>query len=173
MASNKKKNGNNKKPGGCFGCLGCLGLILIFGLLFGACSAIFSDETEEQDTVDTRNEEITPVEEKQEEPAVTEDEPVVEEEKEDSSVTEDEPVVEEKQESEPAVEEAPESVEPAEEEPVAEEETVVEEEEPVTESVYYKNCSEARAAGAAPVHKGEPGYASHLDRDGDGIGCDS
>ncbi|MBA2946903.1 excalibur calcium-binding domain-containing protein [Streptomyces himalayensis] len=40
------------------------------------------------------------------------------------------------------------------------------------ESVYYGNCSEARAAGAAPVHRGEPGYGSHLDRDGDGVGCD-
>ncbi|MBA4865200.1 excalibur calcium-binding domain-containing protein [Streptomyces sp. PSKA54] len=40
------------------------------------------------------------------------------------------------------------------------------------ESVHYGNCSEARAAGAAPVHRGEPGYGSHLDRDGDGVGCD-
>lgn len=39
--------------------------------------------------------------------------------------------------------------------------------------VYYANCSEARAAGAAPIHRGEPGYASHLDRDGDGVGCDT
>jgi outer membrane biosynthesis protein TonB len=39
-------------------------------------------------------------------------------------------------------------------------------------SVYYKNCDAARAAGAAPVHRGDPGYASHLDRDGDGIGCE-
>ncbi|MFJ2772572.1 excalibur calcium-binding domain-containing protein [Streptomyces sp. NPDC087300] len=39
--------------------------------------------------------------------------------------------------------------------------------------MYYKNCSEARAAGAAPIHRGEPGYGRHLDRDGDGIGCDS
>jgi hypothetical protein len=38
--------------------------------------------------------------------------------------------------------------------------------------VYYKNCSEARAAGAAPVMEGDPGYAPHLDRDGDGIGCE-
>ncbi|MFC9542972.1 excalibur calcium-binding domain-containing protein [Lysinibacillus sp. NPDC056959] len=38
--------------------------------------------------------------------------------------------------------------------------------------VYYKNCTQARAAGAAPIHRGEPGYAKHLDRDGDGIGCD-
>ncbi|MFE2318599.1 excalibur calcium-binding domain-containing protein [Streptomyces sp. NPDC059441] len=40
-------------------------------------------------------------------------------------------------------------------------------------SVYYANCSEARAAGAAPIHRGEPGYASRLDRDGDGTACDS
>ncbi|HZH44817.1 MAG TPA: excalibur calcium-binding domain-containing protein [Lysobacter sp.] len=38
--------------------------------------------------------------------------------------------------------------------------------------VYYPNCSAARAAGAAPVRRGEPGYAPHLDRDDDGIGCE-
>lgn len=38
--------------------------------------------------------------------------------------------------------------------------------------VYYANCTEARAAGAAPVRRGDPGYASHLDRDNDGIGCE-
>lgn len=37
---------------------------------------------------------------------------------------------------------------------------------------YYKNCAEARAAGAAPIHEGEPGYRSGLDRDGDGIACE-
>lgn len=37
---------------------------------------------------------------------------------------------------------------------------------------YYANCSAARAAGAAPVRRGDPGYASHLDRDGDGVGCE-
>ncbi|MFJ9173930.1 excalibur calcium-binding domain-containing protein [Streptomyces sp. NPDC102360] len=40
-------------------------------------------------------------------------------------------------------------------------------------SVSYDNCTAARAAGAAPIHRGEPGYAPHLDRDGDGIGCDT
>ncbi|WP_307814472.1 excalibur calcium-binding domain-containing protein [Glycomyces sp. YM15] len=40
------------------------------------------------------------------------------------------------------------------------------------ESVYYKNCDAVRAAGAAPIHSGEPGYGSHLDRDGDGTGCE-
>ncbi|AZL07732.1 hypothetical protein CXR25_15265 [Brevibacterium aurantiacum] len=39
-------------------------------------------------------------------------------------------------------------------------------------SVYYKNCTAVRDAGAAPVRRGDPGYASHLDRDGDGIGCE-
>jgi hypothetical protein len=39
-------------------------------------------------------------------------------------------------------------------------------------SVYYANCAAARADGAAPVHRGDPGYGSHLDRDGDGIGCE-
>jgi hypothetical protein len=37
---------------------------------------------------------------------------------------------------------------------------------------YYANCSEARAAGAAPVRRGDPGYAPHLDRDSDGVGCE-
>jgi hypothetical protein len=37
---------------------------------------------------------------------------------------------------------------------------------------YYRNCSAARAAGAAPVREGDPGYAPHLDRDGDGVGCE-
>ncbi|GGW81166.1 hypothetical protein GCM10010383_06340 [Streptomyces lomondensis] len=39
--------------------------------------------------------------------------------------------------------------------------------------VYYANCSAVRAAGAAPIHRGEPGYASHLDRDNDGVACDT
>src|SRR5688572_2244897 len=38
--------------------------------------------------------------------------------------------------------------------------------------VYYPNCAAAREAGAAPVRRGAPGYASHLDRDGDGVGCE-
>lgn len=38
--------------------------------------------------------------------------------------------------------------------------------------VYYKNCSAVRAAGKAPLYRGQPGYASHLDRDHDGIACE-
>lgn len=37
---------------------------------------------------------------------------------------------------------------------------------------YYKNCTEVRQAGKAPILKGDPGYGSHLDRDGDGIACE-
>jgi hypothetical protein len=40
-------------------------------------------------------------------------------------------------------------------------------------SVYYKNCTAVRAAGAAPLYRGQPGYSSHLDRDGDGVACES
>ena len=36
----------------------------------------------------------------------------------------------------------------------------------------YANCAAARAAGAAPVRRGEPGYGRHLDRDDDGVGCE-
>jgi hypothetical protein len=41
-----------------------------------------------------------------------------------------------------------------------------------TAGVYYANCTAARAAGAAPLHVGEPGYRSALDRDKDGIACE-
>jgi hypothetical protein len=36
----------------------------------------------------------------------------------------------------------------------------------------YANCAAARAAGAAPVRRDDPGYGPHLDRDGDGVGCE-
>lgn len=36
----------------------------------------------------------------------------------------------------------------------------------------FENCDAARAEGAAPVRRGDPGYGPHLDRDNDGIGCE-
>lgn len=36
----------------------------------------------------------------------------------------------------------------------------------------YKNCSEVRAAGAAPIRVGEPGFSTKFDGDGDGVGCE-
>ncbi|WP_313025652.1 excalibur calcium-binding domain-containing protein [Mobilicoccus sp.] len=44
------------------------------------------------------------------------------------------------------------------------------EEEP--EGEVYANCSEARAAGAAPLYRGDPGYRPKLDRDDDGVACE-
>ncbi|GAA3010944.1 excalibur calcium-binding domain-containing protein [Actinokineospora diospyrosa] len=40
-------------------------------------------------------------------------------------------------------------------------------------NVYYKNCDAARAAGAAPIHVGEPGYRIALDRNKDGVACEN
>ena len=40
-------------------------------------------------------------------------------------------------------------------------------------SVSYANCAAVKAAGAAPIYRGQPGYGSHLDRDNDGIGCET
>lgn len=39
-------------------------------------------------------------------------------------------------------------------------------------AAYYPNCAAARAAGAAPIRRGQPGYRPGLDRDGDGIACE-
>jgi hypothetical protein len=39
-------------------------------------------------------------------------------------------------------------------------------------SVSYANCTAVRAAGAAPIRRGQPGYSTKLDRDGDGIACE-
>jgi len=41
-----------------------------------------------------------------------------------------------------------------------------------TPTTAFANCAAARAAGRAPVRRGEPGYGPHLDRDNDGIGCE-
>ncbi|MGP5044090.1 excalibur calcium-binding domain-containing protein [Glutamicibacter ardleyensis] len=30
-----------------------------------------------------------------------------------------------------------------------------------------------KAAGAAPIYRGDPGYSGKLDRDGDGVACES
>ncbi len=39
-------------------------------------------------------------------------------------------------------------------------------------SASYQNCDAVRAAGAAPIHPGDPGWQQKFDRDGDGIGCE-
>lgn len=50
--------------------------------------------------------------------------------------------------------------------------------EPISENnseipVFYQNCDEAREYGAAPVYEDDPGYSPALDRDGDGVGCET
>lgn len=39
-------------------------------------------------------------------------------------------------------------------------------------AVYYSGCNQARAAGAAPLYRGQPGYRPEMDGDGDGIACE-
>ena len=43
---------------------------------------------------------------------------------------------------------------------------------PAPSDVVYKNCNEVRAAGAAPIRTGEPGFSTRFDGDGDGVGCE-
>ncbi|MGZ0153307.1 excalibur calcium-binding domain-containing protein [Kribbella sp. WER1] len=42
---------------------------------------------------------------------------------------------------------------------------------PTPTEVVYKNCAEVRAAGKAPLHRGDPGYSEQLDHNGDGVAC--
>ena len=57
---------------------------------------------------------------------------------------------------------------PAQEQPAQEPQSEPEEQ----ARTYYANCTEAKAAGAAPLYRGEPGYRDKLDRDHDGIACE-
>lgn len=43
---------------------------------------------------------------------------------------------------------------------------------PAPPAAYYASCAAVRAAGAAPIRLGQPGYSTKLDRDGDGVGCE-
>ncbi len=44
---------------------------------------------------------------------------------------------------------------------------------PPPAAVSYANCTEVKAAGAAPIRVGDPGWAGTFDGDGDGVGCES
>ena len=41
-----------------------------------------------------------------------------------------------------------------------------------SQQVYYANCTDVEAAGAAPIYAGDFGYSRDLDRDGDGVACE-
>ncbi|WP_424765721.1 MBL fold metallo-hydrolase [Paenibacillus sp. sgz302251] len=45
-------------------------------------------------------------------------------------------------------------------------------EKPQQDNVVYANCTAVREAGKAPIRKGDPGYSTKLDRDGDGVACE-
>ncbi len=72
--------------------------------------------------------------------------------------------------------------EPASEEPAEASDTPEVEEEPAppapapqpvrAPTQMYSSCAQARAAGAAPLYEGDPGYNPRLDRDKDGVACE-
>src|SRR6185312_11349344 len=68
--------------------------------------------------------------------------------------------------NEPVVLPPPAPVEPA---PPAEPAPLVEVPAP---EAFYQNCAAVRAAGAAPIRVGDPGFQPKFDRDGDGVGCE-
>ncbi|WP_090068138.1 excalibur calcium-binding domain-containing protein [Lentzea flaviverrucosa] len=43
---------------------------------------------------------------------------------------------------------------------------------PAPAPAYFANCTAAKAAGAAPLYRGQAGYRPALDRDGDGVACE-
>jgi hypothetical protein len=42
----------------------------------------------------------------------------------------------------------------------------------IATATYYPGCNAARAAGAAPIYRGQPGYREEMDGDSDGIACE-
>ena len=38
--------------------------------------------------------------------------------------------------------------------------------------IYFAGCKAVRAAGLAPLYRGQPGYRAEMDGDGDGIACE-
>lgn len=42
---------------------------------------------------------------------------------------------------------------------------------PSPADVVYASCTAVRAAGAAPITEGDPGWDPKFDRDGNGVGC--
>jgi hypothetical protein len=69
----------------------------------------------------------------------------------------------------------PEAVSPPQPAPVASASTVPSPARPLLPfagSLTFKNCDEVRAAGKAPIRRGDAGYGPHLDRDNDGVACE-
>ncbi len=43
----------------------------------------------------------------------------------------------------------------------------------LSRDIKFSSCKEAKEAGYSDIKRGEPGYSSKLDRDNDGIACES
>ena len=41
------------------------------------------------------------------------------------------------------------------------------------ENIYFSNCKEAKTKGYKNIKKDQPGYSEALDKDGDGVACES
>ncbi|ANE43132.1 excalibur calcium-binding domain-containing protein [Deinococcus puniceus] len=54
----------------------------------------------------------------------------------------------------------------------SDEEEEAAEAEAAANSVFFASCAAARAAGAAPIRRGQPGYRAAMDGDGDGVACE-
>lgn len=153
----------------------CVFGTILFFCMVGAISGAGDDESEDPATpspsaqTETADAETTTTEAA--ESATPTDEPTTRQPETEPELSET-PEREEKPEEpkpEPTTRAAPEPEKPT-EEPTTKAPPVDDDSE---SSVYYKNCDAARAAGAAPVYRDDPGYAKHLDRDGDGVGCEN
>jgi len=40
------------------------------------------------------------------------------------------------------------------------------------DTIHFSSCTEAWQNGYSDIHRGEPGYSSRLDKDGDGVACE-
>ena len=49
----------------------------------------------------------------------------------------------------------------------------VEQAQSINGNVYYSSCAAARADGKRNIKRGQPGYRPALDRDNDGVACES
>lgn len=168
MSSRKAK----KQINAGIGCLTILGLFII--LLIGGCARLLSGSNEEETTF------YTPTPTTSSAPSTYTPKPLVTTPIAEptsvapvapSSPTQVAPV-EDAPAQENVVEQAP-ADQPAYLVPPAPAETFPAEQAPAPAAgTYYKNCSEAKAQGAAPLYAGQDGYGKHLDRDGDGIACE-
>ncbi|SFD34095.1 excalibur calcium-binding domain-containing protein [Bacillus sp. UNCCL81] len=139
-------------------------LLIILTMIFGEDSNTTQVKEASSEKTSTSTKDIDKEKQKQEEAAR-----IAEEKRKKEEVR----IAEEKRQKEEAARIAEEKRKKEEAARIAEEKRQKEEEAAqAAADVYYPNCSAVEAAGAAPIHRGEPGYSTKLDRDRDGIACD-